>query len=184
MPMRINMQGLTTPPIPPVGAVFNSIQNGSVNTVNTYGTAAISAVDTSKTMLLRRGQLAFNHSSLGDWQYVGLVRLGNSTTVVGERYQDNTISNVMYFTVLEFASGISIQRGLITISNPNTTANVTINAVDTSRTVINWLGYYCGDDQIDDRNSYLTLTSPTNLRATRTGTGNTNVTSYEIIEFE
>ncbi len=185
MPMRINVQGLTTPPIPPVGAVFNSIQSGSLNTVNKTGTAAISAVDMSKTMLLQRGNLAFNHSLLNDYIYKGLIKLNNSTTVYGERYQNNAISIVEYFTVLEFASGIqSIQRGLITVAAASATEDVTISAVDTSRTFINWLGSYSGDGHIDDRYTYLSLTSPTNLRATRTGVENTSITSFEIIEFE
>jgi hypothetical protein len=86
----------------------------------------------------------------------------------------------------------SIQRGTATLAanSDNTTTNITISSVDTTKTRVNLLSsnsynYGAGGGN-GARNVYLQLTSATNLAATLVGANNITwgaTVSWEVIEF-
>ena len=88
----------------------------------------------------------------------------------------------------------SIQRGLITIGTSSSSASITITSVNTSKSVLHYLGqstaplstgpsYYYGTAYNAD--AYLTLTNSSTITASRTVTGadNTQYISYQIVEY-
>ena len=81
-------------------------------------------------------------------------------------------------TLSQFGSGIkSIQRGTITLTPGAPSTTVTIAAVNTSKTVLNLLGYRCD-------NGYISLASSTSISATYLNvSGFTNILSYEVVEY-
>ena len=89
-------------------------------------------------------------------------------------------------TLSQFSGGgvKSIQRGTISITGFATSSTATINLVNTSKTMINYLGNIMNADS-NQCHSYLTLTNSTTVTAQRQAGGtNVNTTvSYEVIEF-
>lgn len=83
-------------------------------------------------------------------------------------------------------SGIkSIQYGSITITGTNTTNTATISSVNTSKTVLHFLGFYsAAKDEVMTAQS-ITLTDATTITATRgtpTGAGGTSTVSFCVEE--
>jgi hypothetical protein len=84
----------------------------------------------------------------------------------------------------------SIQRGTITIDRNSLTGTATIDAVNTSKTMLNLLGFTIGSNAAGTA-EYLTriaLTNSTTITATRAkivggSTDNNTLVSYEVIEF-
>lgn len=88
----------------------------------------------------------------------------------------------------------SIQRGVITISTNTSSSSVTINSVNTSKSVLHYLGQstssynsgygtYGGSGASAD--AYLTLSNSTTITATRTvsSTNYIQYISYQIVEY-
>lgn len=96
-------------------------------------------------------------------------------------------------TLSQFAAGgiKSVQRGTISFfGTPTIAVGATINSVDVSKTMVNYLGqtgYYLGSSSnpLDGIGlSRLSLDNSTTVTATRSDTNTyTHVVSYEVIEF-
>lgn len=94
-------------------------------------------------------------------------------------------------TLSQFTGGgiKSVQRGTITIlGGVGTTATATINAVNTNKSMLTYLGqsgYYSTSTNQGISNSRIALTSSTQITATTIVTPATTnyVISYEVIEF-
>lgn len=175
---------------PSVGAVIKSMQiipptkmpDGNFDPEKLVKNYTINAVDPTKTILLNVG---FNDSVTTGLPSRTCIRaqLINSTTVRLTRQAVTDPLNVYYyFTVIEYESGIkSIQRG---ISTPTT---LTINSVNTNKTIVNILGMsststtssHFGGNLIASARGY--LSSATQLVLSGNGTC---TLSYEVVEFE
>lgn len=79
----------------------------------------------------------------------------------------------------------SLGRGTIALTAANLTADATITAVDTSKTLIFNLGMATAADSISKTSAYLSLVNSTTIRATR---GNqdgsvSSTISYQYVEY-
>jgi len=82
-------------------------------------------------------------------------------------------------TLSQFSGGgiKSIQRGVISTAYPSTSNTVTISAVDTNKTMLNYLGASIG-------NAYIRLTNSTTITIDiRYEFSLNSIISYEVIEF-
>jgi hypothetical protein len=77
----------------------------------------------------------------------------------------------------------SIQRGTISIAGANTSNTATITAVDTAKTMLNWLGHTADGDIGLRVLMQLVLTNSTTVTATRQYNSGATVISFEAIEF-
>ncbi len=81
----------------------------------------------------------------------------------------------------------SIQRGIVTIPDGSSTATISLTTVDTTKTVVNFLGAsytWTAPGSYQSTMYRLQLTNATTLTATRDSTGGTLNVSYEIVEFK
>lgn len=164
------------------GTSIESIQYGTVAVSGTSNTATITAVDTTRTVLLHLG--ASYDISASDLRAANTrIALTNATTVTGVKGTtgDGGTATIS-FAVIQFRAGVvrPIQRGTITMSGSSNTA--TITAVNTAKTAVNHLG--CSILSNDDRNRVrITLTNATTVTATAGTAGGNSVVSYEVIEW-
>jgi len=77
----------------------------------------------------------------------------------------------------------SIQRGVIQIDNAASTDTATISSVDTTRSMISFLGYQTNDTLATNTRGSFTLTNATTVTFTRMGAANSIIGSYEVIEY-
>lgn len=77
----------------------------------------------------------------------------------------------------------SIQRGTISIGSLASSATATITAVNTSKTMLNFLGCYTSTSSDSIYLPLLTLTNSTTVTASKGATGVSATVSYEVIEF-
>lgn len=168
--------------------VLVSRQIGSVTASTTStGDETITAVDPACTMIAFGGSRA-NTSSSDYWSRLGHIRLLNATTVRIQK--NNSVATcTATFTVLEFHPKFlnqPVQRGVQNISGSSTVANATINAVEPSKTINNFLGFSGGSDNVGPSIVRSFMTSATNIQfSRRANTGSvTSSASWEAIEFK
>lgn len=115
------------------------------------------------------------------------THLVDSVTMTATRVGSATMAPNVGSTVLEFRLGIIKSRnsGQTSITNGNSNTNVTIPAVDVSKSVIVWLGQKYSADITAEDSCYGTakLSSSTNVLLERVGTANILTLSWEVIEF-
>jgi len=118
------------------------------------------------------------------WQDTGAQSI--ATQAEAEQGTDNT----KMMTPLRVAQAIdalggsvinSIQRG--TINFTLTTETATITSVDTSKTMLSYLGNRGGSTDVRAVSCTIELTNGTTVTATRNDNSNSAVVSYEVIEF-
>jgi len=88
-------------------------------------------------------------------------------------------------TLSQFSGGgiKSVQRGTITVPSNSSSATATITAVDTSKSMMNYLGFAGGGVSTYDLWPRIALTNSTTVTASRTGASFSSSVSYEVIEF-
>jgi len=149
-------------------------------------TTTISAVDTSKTILLFTGCSCSTFDVQAMYSYMTLT---NSTTVTARRWVGSFADHVANCCVVEFYGGIkSIQRGVIDVPRNTATKNTTINAVTTAKTFVTWGGACTEKPSADNklRPGRLYLSSTTNLYYYSNCTSNypRHLVAYEVVEWE
>lgn len=77
----------------------------------------------------------------------------------------------------------SIQRGVISITNGNTSNTATITSVDTTKSLLNYLGGNASSGNASDAAARIVLTDATTITANRTGSNNSASFGYEIVEY-
>jgi len=174
------------------GTVVKSVQQGTFTLGGgTYGspvtlttTATITAVDTSKAFLL------FDVSSPGSGIVPGAINvrgdLTSSTVVTFTRTTSETNPVIMNgaFSVVEYACGVTVQRGAVTVSSA--VQDVTIAAVgSTARAFVLWSKTAAAADTAwrGDDTATVELTSTTNVRVTAGPTPTGHVVAWQVVEF-
>lgn len=123
--------------------VLNRIQAGTLTIAGNQssGTATITAVDVSNTLLVPGGYSLNDAATTNDAVYVRLT-LTNSTTLTATRGKagGSGVATVPY-TVLEFVPGAlrSVQYGTVALGG-SASATATITAVDTTNAAVIFLG--------------------------------------------
>lgn len=162
-------------------SLIQSIQAGTINVATAAGsnTAAITAVDPARTVLLHLGT-SYNISGTILTGPMVRIALTNSTTVTATDVvtADGATATVS-FVAIQFVPGVlkSLQRGTLT----DAAGTATITTVNTLKAFVNLLGYSTSSN---DNNSMprLDLTNATTVTLTD-GTGGGATASYEVWEF-
>jgi len=113
------------------------------------GTAAITAVDLDKTMVIASYQTAYASDDNEDGQ-IG-VFLANPTTVQAQRSFENSGSNAIPDVrafVVQFPSGVRVQRGTLSYADTDTVQTATIASVTVASTLL-WNGSSMGPGTIE-----------------------------------
>ena len=162
-------------------ATLNLLQNGSVTlgSGDTSVTVTITSVTTANAYLVF--SCRFNQVTPAAGGLQGVIT--NSTTLTFSR---NTSGNafVIEWYVAEFSSGISVQRGIVTLITATATYDITINAVTLARAFI-VLGGQKGSGSTYGADDYARaeLTSTTNLQITFSQVGGGGPTvAWQVIE--
>ena len=180
-------------------SLISSIQSGQVNAgaSSSVGTVTIAAVDTTRSILITPNQ--YRNFTYGNEVRVSLahVVLTNSTTVTATTGGNPSGTDVAtnYF-VIEFMPGVlrSVQRGTITVGAAAASATATVNAVNTSRSMLicNQVLYsgtaalfndVSGNGDIKHWSPFFYLTNATTVTLSRPGTANSVTASYDLVEF-
>lgn len=152
---------------------IRSIQNGSITIASgsTSNTATISSVTTANTWLKYDGVTATSTSNV---QSVATrITLTNSTTVTATRGASNSDAVTVYFSVVEFSSGVnSIQYGTVAVSAAQTSNTATISSVGAT-SFVGWLGSSSATSQT----SYSRVATSVDLTNSTTVTGHIGLTT-------
>ncbi len=157
------------------GTVTMTAGAGASQTVN----VVISAVNTSQSILF------FNYRGDSDQPGDGHIRgqLTSSTNIQFFRPDDSSLTGfTIEWYVAEFCSGVSVQRG--TFSSVDTTGNVTISAVDTTRSFVLISGSVAASDTTYNNDDFVRarLTSGTNLEIVH-NTGSAKTADWQVVEY-
>jgi hypothetical protein len=153
-----------------------TLSNGSSSVVTT-----ITSVDLTKSFLL------FNYTKLGaasPGKDLIRAQLTSSTQITFNRV--STVEDVtIYWQVLTFSSGVTVQRGTTSYGHAtNTDFNVTITAVDASKSIA-ISSFSCIGDNTDDQDFPQTyLSSATNVNIhTNSADASSRAVDWQVIEF-
>ena len=171
------------------GSIIKSIQEFSIviAALSTSNTATISAVTTSKSVVIFNGQNTNNTTALSQNNAFGYLALTNSTTVTATRDSGLTNNLTVYGMVIEFASDavVSMQTGTIVLGSGVTSNTATISSVSTSNAFVVYGGLLSTTSGSVTMRTALTaidLTDATTVTAIRSlGTDSATV-AYTVVE--
>lgn len=158
-----------------------NVQSGTITMNPSTRTVALAAVDPGRSFVL-----CHNRTNDGDPDQRVTCELTNATTLTVTSSQ-NSPADVVQWYVVEFTSGIAVQRGLANFGNATGTVNVALNpAVDLARSFVlvsERIG--TGNEDRDERwTTRARLSTATNLELTRTETNIAVPVAWQVIEME
>jgi len=158
-----------------------NVQSGTITMNPSTRTVALTAVDPARSFVL-----CHNRTNDGDPDQRVTCELANATTLTITSSQ-NSVADVVQWHVVEFTSGIAVQRGLANFGNATATVNVTLTpAVDLARSFVlvsERIG--TGSEDRDERwTTRARLSTATNLELTRTETNIAISVAWQVIEIE
>ena len=164
--------------------VLDSLQTRSVtfNSNNTSETDSISSVDRSRSMLLNQGVSCIN-STMTVFMYA--MELTAADTVSFSRQVTSTSSRTINYQVLEFDADYvsAVQRGRLAVDSA-TSADATISSVDTSKTLVNHVGFSTDGSNTRERYAAAALQSATAVRGYRgIAAGTSSTVGWEAVSF-
>lgn len=163
----------------PSGGVIKSIQQFIVPLTGTTTNIPMSSVDPSKTMIT-----VSQKSTSSSAAYLGHAVLTSATNVAFYTRLDPTSIVTAYITVIEYESGVSVQRGRSLFSALS--LNVNISSVDVTKSFINILGVGVGtatNTQVQHMLSGGTIISPTQITLSKGTTTVQTYQSWEVVTF-
>ena len=157
-----------------------SIQTGTVSMTAATRTATIATVDPAKSFVLC--YFRTNSSNASD---APTCTLTNSTTVTVQTGAANS-SEIVQWYVVEFATGMTVQRGSTNFTTTDTTINVSTTAVDTAKTFVLVNSRTASTAQnIDEQGTIRArLTSSTNLELSRNEAGIAVDAVWQVIQID
>lgn len=176
-------------------SLIKSVQSGTFSTGGTTsGNVTISAVDPANSLVLHNGHR--HDSPYGIGADGGVLKITSSTNVSITKITYAT-TDLVTFIVVEFMPGVikSIQRGHVQFGSSTSAINLTITAVNLSKTGLFFNGRhrYYADNSLTGgggaaSESYSAFTSSTNLQWVKQsggdGTGGEqSLEGYQIVEF-
>lgn len=173
-----------------VSSAITSIQKGTISLVNVASnTATISSVTTSRSVAILNGWTNSSTDNFPGREFCA-VTLTNATTVTGIRGTNPANTAVVYYTIVEFASGItqSVQQFATSLSTTGTAPTQTISSVTTGNSLLVWGGFTVGGTSTVNATDILytlQLTAATTVTLTRIGSNNSNtrIYYYTVLEF-
>lgn len=165
-------------------AVIQSIQRGtiSIGTSTTSNTATISSVTKNNSIIIFDGCAAPAGGSAAHQYYNATVELTNGTTVTARVNSAlSTTQRTVGYTVVEFVSGALAQAVQhLSLSTTTTSSDHTVTAVTLANAILFHNGQRAGAENIGQVK--LSMTSTTNVRATKDTSGTTPVEAC-LVEF-
>ena len=166
---------------PAGAAVLKNVQTGTVTMNPATQTVAITSVNTAKTFVICQSDTGGNNN---DSTLRVTCELTNSTTVTITASVALAAQTVRWY-VVEFLSGVTVQRGLTSLGASLTVA-VPISAVNLAKT------FALISERINDANTKrderwtttAALTSTTNLQLTRTDAASATSIAWQVIQIE
>lgn len=158
-----------------------NVQSGTITMNPASRAVALTAVDTARSFVL-----CHHRSNDGDPDQRVTCVLTNATTLTITSSQANA-GDVVQWYVVEFTSGIAVQRGVANFASGTATVNVTLNpAVDLARSFVlvsEQIG--SGNEGLDERwATRARLSATNNLELTRGETGDLTTIAWQVIEIE
>lgn len=143
-------------------------------------TATISVVVTANSVVF----LSYSLSDASPQFGMISIELTNSTTLTFARLTAAASPAVtLRWNVIEFDSGVTVQRGTFTWSGAETTHNTTITAVTTANTFADITSRDAGSSYNDDDMYRAEITSTTNLATTSfAAPANTAIVKWQVVE--
>lgn len=116
----------------------------------TSGTTTINRVDLNNTMLVFLSQKTSAVAASDELSWRARLSFQDATTVKAESNSNASVNNTVGFEVVEFWPGVmkSVQRGTIVYTGTSGTHTATINAVDLTRSSLQWLGTSGNDNAV------------------------------------
>lgn len=168
------------------GPWINSIQQVSItiSSGSTSNTATISAVG-SGAFIIFQGWTDNKVSTANMNSCAARVTLTNSTTVTATRNTSLSDAVVINAVVIDATSSLvsAVQFGTIAIANTSTSNTATITSVDTSRSVVFFLGEDAQSTAVANGACGVTLTNATTVTANRIGTASQTTVSFCVVQF-
>lgn len=169
---------------------INSIQTFEITIAasSTSNIATITSVNTGNAVIFFAG-FTSAETSVTYQDFLSRAELTNATTVTVYRNTSTTNSITVRGTVVEFTSAAiaSVQAGTITIPSGTASATATISSVNTSNSVVFYLGFTASGAGISSLNYFtsLTLTNATTVTASRNAapSGITTTVGYCVVNF-
>jgi len=139
----------------------------------------ITEVDVSKTLIVLNGR---KHWTRYDNDDQIAVRLLDNTTI--RLQKGNTVGSPgVAFTVIEFLSGVSVQRSIAIMAPQTSQKDVTIEEVDLSKAFVSFLGVYTGYHLQGNSSVRVNLLNSTTLRLEGAIDTHALNVSWEVVEF-
>lgn len=160
-------------------SLIKSVQRGTMATINTSITQAVTAVVPENCLLTILGVKSGSAGEFGN-AYFTRIELTTATSLTLLCHTAAAFARTTSWELIEFVPGVikSRQAGTIAIGS----VNATINPVNMSKTLVHHLGLI---DSVaassNDVATMLQLTTATNVNV-QTGNTNTQVTGYEVVE--
>jgi Peptidase family C25/Propeptide_C25/Concanavalin A-like lectin/glucanases superfamily/Domain of unknown function (DUF2341) len=163
-------------------AVLKSVQSGTTTLTGGTATATITAVDTTKAFLVFG---ISEPTQTSGWDYLITGEITNATTLTFTRKGANKTATV-YWYVAEFTSGVSVQRGTVSMDGV-TTQNVGITSVDTTKSfpIVSYRSTQGSASVCQNQLLKAKITSATNLElALQTaGDNNDSVAAWQVVTY-
>lgn len=166
---------------------FAAVEYGTIvlSSVQTSNTATISSVDTTRATVMFLGASNDDGNPPRLNTEVPRLALTNATTVTATRNLANAVTLTVGFVVVSFTAPTQLQTGSIVIASGAATNTATITSVDTTRTILFWLGQETSETALGTSAfARIALTNATTITATRVGTGASTITvGYAVMTF-
>lgn len=162
-------------------AILKRIQTGTLSLTSAVTrTAVIDAVDPSKSFVLATG----SETAPSPRRQLYTIQLTNGTLVTATRSQTNTTAYDVRFYVVEFLRGVSVQRGLGTISTA--TVDTAITSVGTLSNAFVLYSYRNNNNAAFGTDDFTraNLTSTTNLRTISQAASTSGVFEYQVVTYD
>lgn len=169
----------------PNGAIIKTIQTGTVSISSTSQTVTITSVDTTKSVVIAEVITTGLNAAQRTMPYVVLT---NATTITFTCNATGGTVTVKW-TVVEYKSRVTVQRGTGTITGTSSTSNVTISAVTSTVKALAYTSatssyFNASLDLPGSAMTYGVLTTTTNLAVTRgNNTSATTTFAWQVINF-
>lgn len=171
------------------GAVIKSVQRGTTTFASGANTATVTInfVDPSKTLVwggISWGGGRFNSANANGTRFG--YELVNSLTLNLQRLGAPAQATVAEWYVAEFSKGVLVQRGRAAFGTGNGTLNITISAIDTTKTFVLVSSAINSTSTTNDERWTIRarLTSATNLELSRNETGTAVDAYWQVIQMD
>lgn len=167
-------------------AIFKGVQSGSFTHTTTNGTRTsqvnlASSIDTSKSYLMFQAR----HSSTDPGGSMIRGRILNGTTLEFESVYDRSNSINVQWYVVEYNSGVRVQRGTISQSGTTVNASIPLTLSAVNQAFVTWSKTPLGSDSSFSSDDPIVgqITSTSNVQFRASGSNANHIIWWQVIEY-